>query len=206
MAMAGRIITQQPPSLLLVEGETDEIFYERIKKDYLKDCRVIIHNLKGLFSVNKKVVNKIISASLKYKNNDFRVYCCLDRESRDGRTPGFDMNVIRKHIKERDIKSLLSIDAIIATQQIESWFFCDMVSIYKFLKVPRSERKTNAYKPPEKYSYKYFQRLFERYGKTYNKGKRASNFIKHLDLKKIVSACRELKDGIDKIRMQSGTG
>ena len=202
MAKAGRK-NQQPPSLLLVEGETDEIFYERIKKDYLKDCRVIIHDLKGLFNVNKKVVNKIVSASQKNKGTGFRIYCCLDRESRDGRTPGFDMNVIKKQIKDRNIKGLISIDAIITTQQIESWFFYDITNIYKFLKVPKAKRKANAFSPPEKYTYKDFQRLFERYGKTYNKGKRAANFIEHLDINNIVSNCKELNDGIEKIKKQS---
>ena len=43
-----------PISLLLVEGETDEVFYYRIKESCLvsKKCRVTIHNLKGLFNVN----------------------------------------------------------------------------------------------------------------------------------------------------------
>ena len=98
---------------------------------------------------------------------------------------------------------MLSINVIVATKQIESWFFCDLNAIYRFLKVPRAQRKSSAFKPPEKFGYKDLQRLFERYGKVYNKGERSKNFINHLDIKKIVSDCKDLSKGIALIQSQA---
>ncbi len=84
----------------------------------------------------------------------------------------------------------------IPRQQIESWFFYDVEQIYGFLRVPRAQRKPRAFKPPEKFGYMDLQRLFDRYGETYNKGKKAANFINHLNIEKIVSNCKELREGV----------
>lgn len=192
-------------SLLLVEGETDEIFYKQIKKIFLSNCRVVIQrNLGGLYNVNRKIIERITSFIQQHPDEIIRVYCCLDRESRHGDTPGFDINIIKKYIKDEKIKTVLSIDLIQATQQIESWFLYDIEGIYSFLAVPTAERNPNAFKPPERYSYKDLQRLFERYGKTYNKGKRAGHFIEKLNIKKINTNCEELRKGIELIKSQSG--
>ena len=130
-----------------------------------------------------------------------RIYCCLDRESRESKTPGFELKTIIREIHERNIKSVLSIDKIIATQQIESWFFWDMETIYKYLKVARSRRKKKAYRPPEKYTYHDMIKLFRSHGKIYNKGKkRCGYFIQQLNLNTIISNCRELREGIEKIK------
>lgn len=98
----------------------------------------------------------------------------------------------------------LSVNLIKATQQIESWFFYDIEGIYIYLKVPKSQRKRNAYQPPERFGYRDLQRLFEKYGKTYMKGKRAESFINKLDIEKIVCNCKELREGIQLIQSQAG--
>ena len=130
-------------------------------------------------------------------------YCCFDRESRYGEVPGFDIKKIKKYVNDAKLKSVLSIDLITATQQIESWFFYDIEGIYVYLKVPKSHRRLNAFRPPEKFDYRDLQRLFERYGKTYMKGKRAESFINKLDIKKIVCNCKELREGIQLIQSQA---
>ena len=202
----GKGHNKTPISLLLVEGETDEMFYYRIKESCLaaKKYRVTIRNLKGLFNINKKVINKVDEYCEKHTDELVRIYCCLDRESREGNTPGFKLKTIVKEICERNIESVLSIDAIIATQQIESWFFWDMVTIYKYLKVKHSQRKKNAYRPPEKYTYHDMIKLFRNHGKVYNKGKkRCGYFIRKLNLNIIIRDCRELRNGIEMIKSQA---
>jgi hypothetical protein len=191
----------KPVSLLLVEGDTDEIFYNRIKAGSLCECRIVIKNLEGLFNVNKKIFVKI-SDYIERKNELVRVYCCLDRESRNGDVP-VDLQEIIKRLTEKGMTQVLSLDAIIATQQIESWFFYDIEQIYKFLSVPHSHRKMNAYKPPEKYGYRDLQVLFESHHKTYSKGKRSKNFIDNLNMDKIIADCKDLSRGIELIRAQA---
>jgi len=196
--------SKNPMSLLLVEGKTDEIFYKRIKADYLLDIRCSVRkNLQGLFGINKKVINHTINYLEQHKDEKIRIYCCLDAESRYGTTPGFDIGRIKKYFKDNKMIRVLSIDVIKATIQIESWFFYDIEGIFEFLRVPKPQRKPNEWIPPEKYGYKDLQNLFEKYDRTYNKGKRATNLIDHLNIDKITSNCKELRDGIGLIKSQA---
>lgn len=196
-------LSKKPISLLLVEGETDELFYKRIKNEYFTGSRVTTQNLYGLFNINKKIINRIVEYSKRHEDERIRVYCCLDRESRDDKVPEFDIKKITKYVKDENIRKILSINSIIATQQIESWFLYDIDGIYKFLKVPVSKRNPKSFQPPERFGYKRLQRLFERYNRTYTKGKKAENFINHLNINKISSKCKELRDGIALIRSQA---
>jgi hypothetical protein len=155
-----------------------------------------------LYNINKKIINRIVECSGNHEEERIRVYCCLDRESRYGEVPEFDIERIRKYIEDERIENVLSIELIKATQQIESWFFYDIENIFSFLKVPRANRNPSIYRPPEKFSCKDLQRLFERYGRSYNKGKDSENFINNLDIEKIARECKELRDGIELIRTQ----
>jgi hypothetical protein len=201
----GQGSSKPPVSLLLVEGDTDELFYKRIKDSHLtsEGCRVIIRNLEGLFNINKKVVNDVVGYCYKHPDELVRVYCCLDRESRTGKVPGLDLKTVIREIDARNVQSVLSINTIIATQQVEIWFFWDMVTIYKYLEVPRARRKKNAYRPPEKYTYHDMIKLFRKWNKVYNKGKRGKHFIDQLDLGRIIRNCSELSKGIELIKKQS---
>jgi len=196
-------LSKKPISLLLVEGETDKLFYKRIKNEFFTGSRVTTQNLYGLFNINKKIINRIVEYSKRHEDERIRVYCCLDRESRDDKVPEFDIKKITKYVKDENIRKIQSINSIIATQQIESWFLYDIDGIYKFLKVPVSKRNPKSFQPPGKFVYKHLQRLFERYNRTYTKGKRTENFINQLDIKKIVSNCKELREGIELIQSQS---
>jgi len=146
-----RNVVKNPISLLLVEGQTDEIFYARVKGTYLSECRIAIHNLQGLYNINAKIINQIVNYAQQHRDEVIRVYCCLDRESRCGTTPEFDLKRIEKYIKDESIKRVLSIDMIRATPHIESWLFHDIDGIYGFLRVPKSHRKPKTFKPPSKF-------------------------------------------------------
>jgi hypothetical protein len=125
-----------------------------------------------------------------------RIYCCIDRESRD-QNPPVDINYLAKTFDIGSRKCcVLSVDKIIATQMIESWFFHDMDGIYKFLSTPHSKRKYHKFKTPEKLTHIDLANLFIRSGKIYIKGKRCQNFINHLNIDKIYKACEELQEGI----------
>jgi len=200
----GKEVIKRPVSLLLAEGSTDEIFYKKVIISHLMDCRTTIRNLHGLRNINAKVIDQIVGYIQKHRDEVIRVYCCLDRESRYGQVPGFDIKKIKKYIQDENLNSVLSIDLIRATQQIESWFFYDIEGIYVYIRVPKSQRKLNAFRPPEKFGYRDLQRLFERYEKTYSKGKRVESFINKLDIKKIVCNCKELREGIHLIQFQAG--
>ena len=192
-----------PISLLLVEGETDEIFYNRVKSEILTNIRSTTENLRGLYNINRKIIEKIYRYSNNHPSDFIRVYCCIDRESRDKPPPEFELDVIKKNIQEQSLTKVLSIDSLLANKQIESWFFYDIDNIYRFLRTPRAQRNLNAFNPPSSFGYKNMQRLFERYNKTYFKGRRSGYFIQQLELQKICSDCPELRDGLTLIRNQA---
>lgn len=109
---------QRPLSLLLVEGQTDCIFYTRVRSVCLAGvARISVDHLRGLFNVNKKILHRLTARD---PQTPVRAYCCLDRESRYGKTPGVDLDFIRAELRNRQARHVLSVEAIIATQMIES--------------------------------------------------------------------------------------
>lgn len=196
---------RHPLSLLLIEGDTELYFYDRLKTECFCGVRLQIKNLKGLFNINEKVINAANTIYREHCGELARLYCCVDRESRYGQVPGLDLTRIKEELIARDYRNILSVDSVIATQQIECWFMYDIVGIYKFLKTPRSQRNPKAFDPPPRHIYKDLERLFKRAGKDYRKGNAAQNFINSLDIQKIIQSCKELRDGIEKIRRQANS-
>jgi len=185
---------QQPITLLLVEGETEDIFWNRVKAEKLADCRVIIKSLKGIFNVNRKVMRELVVTE---ESEKYFVYCCLDLDTRDAKIPpGFDLKFIRKTVKEKNWPHIHSVDLIPANQEIESWFYYDIQSVFNFLGVPKSKQKPRRHLPPEKNSKEDLKRLFREHGKMYREGYRAKSLINALDIAKICEKCKELKEGI----------
>jgi len=192
---------QRPLSLLLVEGPTDRIFYRRVRSVCLAGAlRISVDHLRGLFNVNKKILHRL---TVRDPHTPVRAYCCLDRESRYGKTPGFDLDFIRGELRNRQTRHVLSVEAIIATQMIESWFFHDLAGIYRYLRVPRSKRSRTAYSPPERYGKIDLQGLFRRYEREYVEGNRSRAFIESLDVEEIATRCQELKTGVSLIERRA---
>lgn len=186
-------------SVLLVEGPTEVVFYNKIKKLYLKSTT--IEHLEGNWNINKKVLDRITH---KYSDRPARIYCCVDRESRNGQVPGFDLDFIRKEIVSKKLHNVLSVDSIIATIMLESWFFYDVPGIYKYLKTPKAKRTVKKFKPPEKNDWRVLDKLYKQNGKTrYSKGVKAEGLVKCLDIPGIYKSCKELKNGIDLINKQT---
>lgn len=192
-----------PLSVLLVEGDTEQLFYDRVVAEFLGDSpRITIDEIGGIWNVNLKILSKITS---KYDTQPVRIYCCLDRESRNGKVPGLNLEYVRKEIVGRGLRGVLSIDSVIATQMIESWFFHDLEGIYSYLRAKRSLRNLKAFSPPERYGKVDLKRLFRRFGKVYREGDRAEHFIGSLDMNRILSGCTDLQRGVKLIRRQASS-
>jgi hypothetical protein len=186
-------------SVLLVEGPTEVVFYEKIKELFLKSTK--IEHLEGNFNINKKVLQKTIN-----KNSDrlVRVYCCVDRESRYEKVPGLDLKLIRNEVVSKKCKNVLSVDRIIATKMLESWFFYDVPGIYAYLKTPRSKRVVRKFQPPEKNDWRVLDKLYKQNGRLhYMKGFKAEGIVKCLDIPGIYNSCQELRSGVDLINKQA---
>jgi hypothetical protein len=189
-------------ALIFVEGDTEEEFYQVVCDKYLKGVRKKVWNLSGNFNIHTKVLDKTFSFLDKHRKSLVRVYCCIDRESRDHNPPidiDFLVSTFGKYPEKRRV---LSVDKIIATQMIESWFFHDIEGIYRFLSTPKSARKNQKFQLVKKLTHIDLANLFKRSGKAYIKGKRSHNFINHLDIEKIFTACEELQKGVHLISRQ----
>lgn len=192
-------------ALLFVEGDTEEEFYKCLLTRYLANAPKAVINLHGNSNIHRKILSGADVFLQKHKDCSVRIYCCIDREGRD-HNPPLDIVALRDSLRaDRDFSRVLSADAIVATQMIESWYFHDIEGIFKFLKVPRSERNPAKFTPPEKFTHIHLARLFERYGKVYIKGRKSANFINNLDLAKIHAGCAELRNGLELIVRQAGT-
>jgi hypothetical protein len=195
---------QKEVALFFVEGDTEEEFYSKLFRGYLAGTPKSVMNLKGIYNIHRKVLGKTEAFLHSHKDKVIRVYCCIDRESRD-HNPPLDIETLRVSFREiRGFKRVLSADAIIATQMLESWFFHDIEGIYKFLRVTRKDRNPSKFTPPEKFTHFHLAKLFERYDKTYIKGHKCSNFISNLDIEKIYINCKDLREGLDLIKRQVG--
>lgn len=192
-------------ALIYVEGDTEEEFFKKLFVKYLRGMPRKTINLNGNFSIYNKILDKTLFIIRNKRSIMVRIFCFIDRESRD-HNPPLSISILRRRIKDTPElkKRVLSADLILATQMIESWFFHDIEGIYKFLKTPRHERTPNKYRPVERFSANDLSRLFTRYRKVYIKGKKGHNFANHLDIDKIFNACDELKRGINLILKKMG--
>ncbi|MFZ4797432.1 MAG: DUF4276 family protein [Bacteroidia bacterium] len=131
--------------------------------------------------------------------NKIHVFIAFDREGPKETETSLDLTELKK-IFNRKNSRILSINEIIATQDLESWFFHDLEGIYSFLNVPSVKRNLSAYNNIEATNNRILSDLFHRNKKHYQKGKRASGFIESLDLDKIHKNCEELKNAIEFIQ------
>jgi hypothetical protein len=149
----------------------------------------------------------VLGEIFKYTYNNpadlVRVYCCSDTDRNKHRPAPLAIGLIRKTVKERNMQCVLSVDTILADSEIESWFFYDMEGIYGFLRAEKSRRNPRKYKNIQNLGKKDLRDLFAQFGSVYTPGERAKNFIENLDLAKIVTCCRELREGIDSIKSQA---
>lgn len=203
--MARSPARQKEVALFFVEGDTEEEFYSIVFREHLPGIPKSVVNVNGIYNIHRKVLGKTEAFLHSHKDKVVRIYCCIDRESRD-HNPPLDIDELRVSFKEiRGFKRVLSADAIIATQMLESWFFHDIEGIYKFLRVPTKDRNPAKFAPPEKFTHIHLAKLFERFGKTYIKGHKCANFISNLDIAEIYKKCRELREGLELIKQQKGS-
>lgn len=178
-------------ALILVEGDTEVIFYKRIKETYFRGASSKTINLHGNWNINQKVLDVVTQHIDDHPNVRFSILICIDRESRSEKAP-IDMDLIKAEFAGNPNIAEQDINIYEATQDIESWFFHDIEGIYTFLRTQRNRRKPEKFRPVEKLNNTHLSELFKCNSKEYKKGSASQNFINCLDLQKI-------RDGADKL-------
>jgi hypothetical protein len=190
--------------LFLYEGETEEEFYKAIFEKHIPNrlIRRNFGNLKGVYNLNKKVDSKIESylyneTFLGCKN--IHVFIAYDREGTRDKLSSLNIKLLQEKFITKKSR-ITAIHEIIATQDLESWFFNDLEGIYSFLEVPKIKRNLKAYPNIEATNNYKLSELFHRHNKHYQKGKRVQGFIRKLNLDMIIEKTDELKEALDKIQ------
>lgn len=193
-----------PKSILfLYEGETEGEFY-KLFFDSLPQRKIRINpgNLKGVYGLNDKVRSKIASylQNSSYKTcNEIHVFIAYDREGGRNVQSMLDKDsLINEFVKPKKSR-VIEINEIIATQDLESWFFHDLDGIYRFLGTPAAKRNLNAFPNVEATNNYVLSDLFHRNKKHYQKGRKVEGFLKSLDMNLIYSKVEELKHVREKI-------
>ena len=188
--------------LFLYEGATEIEFYSKIFKKYLPRRKIMIDhsNLGGVHNLNQKVKRKILRYLAKKKEaNSIHVIIAHDREGRRYKKSALNLELLLSDEEIMITGRVTNIREIIATQDIESWFFKDIEGIYRFLKVPKSKR-SNKYKNSEAWNNRDLSKLFHRFNRHYQKGSRVEGFVSKLDLEKIYNKTPELTEIIAYIK------
>jgi hypothetical protein len=190
---------KNPNSILfLFEGETEGEFYKFFFNQFSpRSIRISKANLKGVYSLNNKVRSKITSYLLNEKLldcNQIHVFVAFDREGARSTSSTLDLDALTKEFINIKNARVQSINEILATQDLESWFFYDLDGIYKFLKVPKSKRNYKAYPNTEATNNRVLSALFHRHNRHYQKGKRVEDFLNSINLEFIFNTVEELKE------------
>jgi len=139
-------VKQNPHSLLfLYEGETEEEFYKKLFNTYIPagHIRRNYSNLKGNFNITKKTERKInlyLDSRSFSSCQNIHVFIAYDREGAREKEPCLDAERLRTIFIKTNSR-VVSINEIIATQDLESWFFHDIEGIYDHLRAPHAQRK-----------------------------------------------------------------
>lgn len=186
-------------ALILVEGETDEVFYRYLGEKKLAGIPKRIRNMKGNFNINNKIIDKCLQFSNQHPDKTFDVYVCVDRE-RIG-LPAYDHTIVDDRLA--DIRGFESKFDVIATLMIESLFFIDIANIYKHLRAPRNQRHPERYKKFRRLTHKDLSNLFSLHKKQYYKGHKCESLIQDLDLDLILGNAHELQQLVKNVRSRN---
>lgn len=182
---------------MLFEGETEEVFYQRVFSKYLYGVPQKIDCLNGNLGINNKIIKRLsyfINCNSSY--NDIYVYVFLDRESYKAQKPDFNPTAIIKKLNSKYVNKIIKVEAVL---MIESWFFYDIESICGYIGITPTKSLLSRYNNPERLTANDLSDLFRKgtSKKYYRKGD--ESFQKILDIEKIYLGCSDLKSGIEKI-------
>lgn len=188
-------INNKHTALLLVEGETEVEFYNLLADTFFHPVPKKIKNLEGNFNINHKIIDAAFSFSRDNTDKTFDVYVCVDQE-RVG-TPVFKNDYVLTELKK--IKKFNSLHSAIANLMMESLFFIDIDSIYKFLRADKVARNPGKYKNFRVLRHQDLSKLFKSFDRSYSKGKKCHGFVKSLNLLKISNSASEISMLIEKV-------
>ena len=174
--------------VVFVEGDTDEVFFNRLMSYYRQASTTPIHsyeiqNLKGVSRyASSKIMGKldaeVIPRNVRKGKKVYGVCCSYDTDVFENEeTPIVDWKKLRKSILRLGIEEFCTVEVKSA---IEDWLLDDLEGLCAFLKLKETPRSIKGASGYSKLSY-----LFKRCGKIYAKGVSVEDFIDILSMEVI---------------------
>ena len=177
---------------LFVEGATEIEFYKAIIK-YSRDsmgmpfsCIFEWIDMGGIGNYKKDALRKFNLLRKKYPHDDIYALLCIDTDVLQfSKKPPVDRRAVKTAIQEAGAKKVYYIEA---EHSIEDWFLADFDGVISYLGLPKSTKR------PKGMGQEVLKKLFKDAKKIYVKGHNTGEFIKNLDIGKIMTAyCNQLK-------------
>lgn len=130
--------------------------------------------------------------------NEIHVFVAIDREAERHEPSQLQLELLEKEFITGSGR-VKRIHPLIATKDLEAWFFHDLEGIYRHLQAPVDQRYMGIYPNKDRCDNRKLSALFHRHGKHYQKGRRAAGFIDSLDLELIYIQVPELQTAFEAI-------
>lgn len=191
-----------PHVVIFVEGDTDEVFFDRLLKHYSRQSvtpvnSYEIQNMKGVGRYASSKFTGKLSADIIPRNERkgrklYGVCCSFDTDVfEDEEAPIVNWNKVRKLIARLEIEEFCTVEV---KSSIEDWLLDDLEGLCSFLKL-----KDNSSSPRGANGYAKMSGLFKRGGKVYAKGMSVSDFIDALNIGKIRDKHRDALAGLERL-------
>ena len=196
----GKSTDLKPRVVIFVEGDTDEVFFNRLISYYrsvsttaVNNCE--IHNLKGVcrYASSKlagKLQTEIIPKAERKGEKIYAVCCSYDTDVFDDEeVPLVDWKKLEKSVLRLGVEFFCQIEVKSA---IEDWLLDDLDGLCAHLKqkeVPKQLKGSNGYQK--------LLALFKRSGKVYTKGSSVGDFIDAINIAKIRSTRSASLSGLE---------
>ena len=177
---------------LFVEGPTEIEFYKAVVK-YAHDtmgapfnCTFEWVDMQGIGNYKDNALRKFKALQKKYSGEDIYALLCIDTDAfAFSKKPPINKVMVKKSIESAGAKKVCYVEA---EQSIEDWFLADLEGVVSFLGLPRGTKR------PKGKGQDALKKLFKDAKKVYVKGHNTGNFIKSLDISKIMKTyCTALK-------------
>lgn len=171
--------------VIFIEGDTEVEFYREFVKIVRThcggrlNCSVEIVNASGIGQYKRKVLNIFCNRiKPKYQNAQFHIALCYDQDVFElEKNPPINWKDVTKLFYSAGAKKVQKIKAVNA---IEDWFLYDIEGVLQYLHLPRNT-KIQSGSGADK-----LKDLFKRAQKIYIKGAKNGNFLKALNMEKIL--------------------
>ncbi len=177
---------------LFVEGPTEIEFYKAVVK-YARDamgtsfnCSFEWIDMQGIGNYKNDAIRKFRALQGRHPNEDIYAVLCIDTDVFEfTKKPPINKSAVKKNIQNAGAKKVCYIEA---KYSIEDWFLADFEGVISYLGLPANTKR------PKGKGQDVLKELFKKARKVYVKGRNTENFIKSLDIGKIMKTyCNALK-------------